>query len=90
MADEVSHGDIYRALGILEGKLDAMNTALTQKHTDISSAFGRISELEQKVAKWAGIALVCSIIIPLLVTAAAPRLHFGNPGSVMELPAPAR
>lgn len=85
MADEVSHGDIYRALGILEGKLDAMNTALTQKHSDISSAFARIGELEKSVARWAGIALACSIIVPLLVTAAAPRLHFPQP--VAEAPA---
>ena len=77
MADEVSHGDIYRALGILEGKLDAMNTALSQKHTDIGDAFKRIGELEKSVAKWAGIALACSLIIPLVVTAATPRLHFG-------------
>lgn len=79
MADEVSHGDIYRALGILEGKLDAMSQALNQKHTDLSTAFSRIGELEKNVAKWAGIALCCSIIIPLLVTAAAPRLHFAQP-----------
>lgn len=85
MADDVSHGDIYRALGILEGKLDAMNTALTQKHTDISSAFNRISELEKAVSKWAGIALVCSVIVPLLVTALAPRLHLGiSPPSVTQ------
>ncbi len=77
MADEVSHGDIYRALGILEGKLDSMNQVLTQKHTDLSQAFNRIGELEKSVAKWAGIALACSIIVPLLVTAAAPRLHLG-------------
>jgi hypothetical protein len=85
MADEVSHADIYRALGILEGKLDAMNTALTQKHTDISSAFERISELEKAVAKWAGIAVVCSIMIPLVVTALAPRLHFptATPGVLL-------
>lgn len=79
MADEVSHGDIYRALGILEGKLDAMNQALSQKHADLSTAFSRIGELEKSVAKWAGIALACSIIIPVLITAAAPRLHFGQP-----------
>lgn len=79
MADEVSHVDIYRALGILEGKLDAMNTTLSQKHSDIADAFKRIGELEKGVAKWAGIALACSIIIPLLVTAAAPRLHFAQP-----------
>jgi hypothetical protein len=78
MADEVSHADIYRALGILEGKLDAMNQTLIQKHTDISSAFDRISALEKSMAKWAGIALVASVIVPLLVTAAAPRLHFSH------------
>jgi hypothetical protein len=77
MADEVSHGDIYRALGILEGKLDAMNTALSQKHADLSQAFTRIGDLEKSVAKGVGIALAASIIIPLLVTALAPRLHLG-------------
>lgn len=76
MADEVSHGDIYRALGILEGKLDAMNQALTQKHADIGDAFKRLNELEKSVAKWAGVALACSVIIPLVISAAAPRLHF--------------
>jgi hypothetical protein len=85
MADEVSHGDIYRALGILEGKLDSMNQVLTQKHADIGDAFKRIGDLEKSVAKWAGIALACSVIIPLVVTAAAPRLHFSA-----EPPAEAR
>jgi hypothetical protein len=86
MADEVSHVDIYRALGILEGKLDTMSQTLLQKHTDISSAFDRISSLERSMAKWAGIALACSIVIPLLVTAAAPRLHFPQPAAVEARP----
>lgn len=81
---DVSHGDIYRALGILEGKLDAMNTALNQKHTDLSTAFTRIGDLEKSVARWAGIALACSIIIPVLITAAAPRLHFGQPSAITQ------
>lgn len=86
MADEtVSHGDIYRALGILEGKLDALGQQLSQKHTDIGDAFKRLNELEKSVARWAGIALACSLIIPILITAAAPRLHFGA-----EPPAEAR
>lgn len=86
MADEtVSHGDIYRALGILEGKLDSLGQQLTQKHTDLSDAFKRLNDLEKSVAKWAGIALACSFIIPIVITAAAPRLHFGA-----EPPAEAR
>ena len=86
MADEVSHADIYRALGILEGKLDSLGQQLTQKHADLGDAFKRLNELEKSVAKWAGIALACSVIIPLLVTAAAPRLHFQQP-TAMEAPA---
>lgn len=78
MADEtVSHGDIYRALGILEGKLDSLGQQLTQKHSDLGDAFKRLNALEKSVEKWAGIALACSFIIPILITAAAPRLHFG-------------
>lgn len=86
MADEVSHADIYRALGILEGKLDSMNTALTQKHADIGDAFKRIGDLEKSMAKWAGIALACSVVIPLLVTAVAPRIHFPQPAAVEARP----
>jgi len=84
MSEEVSHVDIYRALGILEGKLDAMSQALMQKHTDLSTAFDRIAELEKAVARWAGIALACSVIIPILITAAAPRLHFGQPQTLSQ------
>lgn len=78
MADDVSHADIYRALGILEGKLDSMNQILSQKHADLADAFCRIGELEKAVARWAGIGIACSIVIPLVVTAVGPRLHFGE------------
>lgn len=78
-SESVSHADIYRALGSLEGKLDAMNSALSQKHTDLTLAFHRINELEKTISKAIGIALTCSIVIPILVTAAAPRLHFEQP-----------
>ncbi len=76
---EVSHGDIYHKLGSLEGKLDVFTSSLGQKQTDLAEAFRRLGELEKNVAKWAGIALACSLIVPLLINAAAPRLHFGQP-----------
>lgn len=75
---DVSHGEIYRALGILEGKIDAMNQALLQKHTDIGNAFSRIDNLSRTVWIGVGIAIACSVVIPLLVTAASPRLHFNQ------------
>jgi hypothetical protein len=73
---EVTHGDIHHKLGVLEGKLDAVIVSVGEKRTDLSDAFRRINALEQGVAKWAGIALAASIIIPLLVSTAAPKIHF--------------
>jgi hypothetical protein len=73
---DVTHGEIYRALGILEGKIDAMNQALLQKHADISTAFTRIDNLARTVWIGVGIAVACSVVMPLLVTASSPRLHF--------------
>ena len=66
--EEVSHVDIYRALGVLEGKLDAINQSLSQKHTDLGGALSRITEMEKTVAKGLGIAITCSIVIPVVVT----------------------
>lgn len=85
MADEVSHGDIYRALGILEGKIDGLNTTLSQKRDDINTAFERIRELEGVMGKAVGACLVLSVIVPLAVSAISPRLHLGP-----EPPAEAR
>lgn len=76
--DHVSHTDIYRALGILEGKLDAVSHTLTQKQSDMAAAFDRIRALESAVAKGMGVALACSIVIPIMVTALAPRLQLGH------------
>jgi hypothetical protein len=75
---EVSHGDIYHKLGALEGKLDAVIVSVGEKRTDLSDAFRRINALEQGVARWAGVALAASIVIPLLISALAPRIHFPN------------
>jgi hypothetical protein len=76
--DQVSHADIYRALGKLEGKLDSLGNQLTQKHEDLAAAFSRITDLEKAVAKGMGVAIAASIVIPILVTAVAPRLHLGH------------
>lgn len=73
---EVTHGEIYRALGSLEGKIDSMNQALLQKHADIGNAHTRIDNLARTVWIGVGIAIACSVVVPLLVTAANPRLHF--------------
>ena len=75
---EVSHGDILHKLGVMEGKLDAMNQSLAQKHSDIADAFKRLGEVEKRVAQGVILAVVLSLVMPLVWGAASPRLHFGS------------
>jgi len=83
-SNEVSHGDIYHKLGALEGKLDAVISSVSEKRSDIADAFRRLSELERNVAKWAGVAVAASIIIPMIVTAAGPKLHLATPPEALR------
>lgn len=74
---EVSHGDILRAIGTLEGKIDAIHQTLANNRADITEAFRRLTAAEQKIAQGVVLAIVASIVIPVLVTMAAPRIEFG-------------
>lgn len=74
---EVSHGDILRAIGQLEGKLDAIHTAMRNNRADIIEAFRRLSEVEKRIAQGVILAIVASIVVPIAVTMLAPRIEFG-------------
>ena len=63
--DTVSQSDIYRAIGVLEGKVDSLHSVINSKSDDLGVAFERISELEKSVSKAVGIAIACSVILPL-------------------------
>jgi phage-related minor tail protein len=83
---EVTHGDILHKLGVMEGKLDAVHQSLAQKHTDIADAFRRLTEVEKRVAQGVILAVILSLVVPFVVSAASPRLHFGSEPSVEALP----
>lgn len=38
-----------------------------------------IGDLKNTMARWCGFALACSFVVPILITAAKPLLHFGEP-----------
>jgi hypothetical protein len=69
---EVTHGDILRAIGTIEGKLDAMHSNLGQKHTDIAEAFRRLGEAEKRIAQ--GMIIAVSVW-----QAMGTQVHFGHP-----------
>jgi len=74
---EASHGDILRAIGNLEGKLDAIHQTMANNRSDIGEAFRRLNEAEKRIAQGVLLAVVLSILMPILVSMAAPQLRFG-------------
>lgn len=75
---ETTHGDILRAIGNLEGKLDTIHATMGSNRTDISEAFRRLNEAEKRIAQGVLLAIVASVLVPIVVTALAPRIQFGH------------
>ena len=73
------HGEVLRAIGNLEGKLDAIHQAMSLNRSDITEAFRRLNQAEQRIAQGVVLAVFLSFVMPLLVTMAGPRLHFNQP-----------
>ena len=74
-----NQGDILRAIGNLEGKMDAIHQAMLNNRTDIIEAFRRLGIVERRIAQGVILCAVISFVMPLLVTMAGPRLQFGHP-----------
>lgn len=85
MADshEVSHLEIYRILIEVKTTLDmAMKQRTEDKERDDlqkADIFKRLGGLENRMAQVVVLAAALSIILPLVVSAVSPRLHFGQP-----------
>jgi hypothetical protein len=74
---EVSHGDILHKLGVLEGKLDTMHQTMGLNRSDIGEAFRRLGLAEQRIAQGVILAVVLSVIMPIIVAMLSPRVEFG-------------
>lgn len=77
MSDETTHGDILRAIGNLEGMLKAIHETAAHNRSDITEAFHRLSQAEQRIAQGVILAVVASLVMPVVVVMLAPRLEFG-------------
>jgi hypothetical protein len=75
--EQVSHLEIFRAVIALETKVDLLLKREDARSEQDEGRDDRINKLDNKLSLWTGIALAASFIIPIMVTAAAPRLHFG-------------
>ena len=64
MEAEVSHAEIYRELGILQGKMDSLILSRAKEEQDRTEIFRRIGTLESRMAQVVIIAAVAGLVIP--------------------------
>lgn len=78
VADEVSHAEIYRRLGELQGTVNALVLSIGERREDLKSALSKVDQLEQKQSWMLGACAVIGILLPLVVTISAMRVEFGQ------------
>lgn len=74
---EVTHGHILRAIGNLEGTLQALNAAIVQLNVNHTDMVRRLNQAEQRIAQGLLLGAIMTICIPLMVTVLVPRVQFG-------------
>jgi hypothetical protein len=84
--DQVSHLEIFRAVIALETKVDLLLQRETSRDESEQKRDERINALERSQAWILGICAALSLVVPILVTAAAPRLQFGHPATHEQRP----
>lgn len=68
MEREVSHAEIYRELGVLQGKMDSLILHRAKDDQDKSDVFRRLGVLENRMAQVVLIAVLASLILPSLIS----------------------
>lgn len=83
---ETTHGDILRAIGSLEGKLDGIISNMANNRSDILVLFERLNRAEQRIAQGVILAIVVSFVMPIAVAMIAPRIEFGPLRTQLDRP----
>ena len=81
MEAEVSHAEIYRELGILQGKMDSLILSRAKEEQDRTEIFRRIGTLESRMAQVVIIAALAGLIIPAALGWFADLVAIGRPVS---------
>jgi hypothetical protein len=85
MEREVSHAEIYRELGVLQGKMDSLILHRTKDDQDKADMFRRLGLLENRMAQVVLIAVLASLILPSIISFLTER----NRLDLIQAPAPA-
>lgn len=87
MPDEVSHSEIYRELGILQGKMDTLILSRSKEEQDRTEIFRRVGVLENRMAQVVLLAALASLVLPTAVTwmmERRPSLHSAPPAVIQQ------
>lgn len=78
MEREVSHAEIYRELGVLQGKMDAILVSQTTNDADKRSIFQRLGQLETRMAQVVIVAVLVSLTLPPIVSFITRYVQIGS------------
>jgi hypothetical protein len=67
MEAEVSHAEIYRELGILQGKMDSLILSRAKDDQDRTEIFRRIGTLESRMAQVIILAALAGLVLPAVL-----------------------
>jgi hypothetical protein len=84
--EQVSHLQIFEAVVEMRTKVDMLLKRETSRDDAEEKRDERINALERSQAWVLGICAALSLVVPILVTAAAPRLQFGHPATHEQRP----
>lgn len=73
--NEPSHGEILRAIGVLEGKLTQLLEATAEHARERSSLGVRVGRLETRMAQVVILAVVAAMLSPLIWNEISTWLH---------------
>jgi hypothetical protein len=76
MEREVSHAEIYRELGILQGKMDAIILSRTADDEEKKDIFTRLNRLEIRMAQVVLVAVIASLVLPPLASFVGQHFQF--------------
>jgi hypothetical protein len=85
MEREVSHAEIYRELGILQGKMDALILSQSKDADEKKDIFQRIGRLETRMAQVILVAVIASLTLPPIASFLGQhfRLDIRTPAAVV-------
>lgn len=86
MVEEVSHSQIYRELGILQGKMDSLILSRTKEEQDRADIFRRVGSLESRMAQVVIIAVVAGLVLPIVVGWFGDSFRSLRPSAQIERP----